>query len=228
MMLFKSKDTANIDFARLREEMVERQIARRDVRDKAVLDAMRTVPRHLFVPPELRHEAYDDGPLPIGHGQTISQPYIVASMPEHMELTHKNKVLEIGTGSGYQAAVLAEIASEVYTVEIVPSLLNQAQELFKQLHYRNIHAKVADGSLGWPDNGPYDAIILTAAAPRIPEALIDQLAPGGVMVLPIREEYDDAQDLIKVRRTPEGLKRVSLYAVRFVPMRGDIERHGNA
>ncbi len=224
-MLFKSKDKTGIDYAELREQMVERQIARRDVSDKAVLDAMRTVPRHLFVPDDLRHDAYEDGPLPIGHGQTISQPYVVASMTQNLELTYKSKVLEIGTGSGYQAAVLAEIAREVYSIEIVPELLKRAQGLFEVLHYRNIQTKLGDGSLGWPEHGPYDAIILTAAAPRIPEALIEQLAPGGVMVLPLREDYDDTQDLVKVRRTPDGLKQISLYAVRFVPMRGDVDRH---
>jgi protein-L-isoaspartate(D-aspartate) O-methyltransferase len=224
-MLFKSKDKTGIDYAELREQMVERQIARRDVTDRAVLDAMRTVPRHLFVPDELRHDAYEDGPLPIGHGQTISQPYVVASMTQNLELSYKSKVLEIGTGSGYQAAVLAEIAKEVYSVEIVPELLSRAQGLFEVLHYRNIEAKLGDGSLGWPEHGPYNAIIVTAAAPRIPEALVEQLAPGGVMVLPLRENYDDTQDLIKVRRTPDGLKQISLYAVRFVPMRGDVDRH---
>jgi len=223
-MLFKNRDKTAADYASLRQKMVDVQIARRGIRDQAVLDAMRTVPRHLFIPAGLEHEAYEDGPLPIGCEQTISQPYVVASMTEHLELTYKSRVLEIGTGSGYQAAVIAEIAKEVYTVEIVKKLLEQASSLLERLHYRNVHTKLGDGSLGWPENAPYDAIILTAAAPRIPEALIEQLAEGGVMVMPLKGPIPDTQELIKVRKTRQGLKKISLYAVRFVPMTGAVER----
>ena len=223
MALLKSRKSAVLDFAELRERMVLDQITRRGVRDKSVLAAMRTVPRHLFVPHGLEHEAYTDGPLPIGHEQTISQPYVVASMTEHLQLNHNSRVLEIGTGSGYQAAVLAEIAKEIYTVEIVPELLTATTELFKRLHYRNILAKVGDGSLGWPEHAPFDAIILTAAAPRIPRPLIAQLAMGGRMVLPLKGFAPDSQELVQVVRTEEGLEQTSLYSVRFVPMTGAVE-----
>ncbi len=222
-MLFKNRNKSNVDYASLREDMVRYQIARRGVKDKAVLDAMRTVPRHLFVPENLWHEAYEDGPLPIGCDQTISQPYIVASMTEELELTHHSRVLEIGTGSGYQAAVIAEIASEVYSIEIIPRLLERARSLLETLHYHNIHVKIGDGSLGWPEYAPFDAIILTAASPKIPPVLIEQLAPSGVMVLPLRGPMLDSQDLVKVRKTENGLERESLYGVRFVPMTGKIE-----
>lgn len=219
-MLSKNQHKSEADYAPLREDMVKYQIARRGVKDQAVLDAMRTVPRHLFVPESLRHEAYEDGPLPIGQDQTISQPYVVASMTEQLELTHKSRVLEIGTGSGYQAAVIAEIAKEVYTVEIVSKLLDNARSLLGKLRYRNIYAKLGDGSLGWPENAPYDGIIVTAAASKIPTALIEQLKPGGIMVLPLRGLMGDNQDLVKIRKTENGLERESLYAVRFVPMTG--------
>ena len=219
-MLFKNRDKSNVDYASLREDMVKYQIARRGVKDQAVLDAMRTVPRHLFVLDSLRHEAYEDGPLPIGQEQTISQPYVVASMTEELGLTHQSRVLEIGTGSGYQAAVIAEIAKEVYTVEIVSKLLENARSLLERLRYRNIYVKAGDGSLGWPENAPYDGIIVTAAASKIPTALIEQLKPGGVMVLPLRGPLSDNQDLVKIRKTENGLERESLYGVRFVPMTG--------
>ncbi|UCG62717.1 MAG: protein-L-isoaspartate(D-aspartate) O-methyltransferase [Candidatus Zixiibacteriota bacterium] len=222
-MLFKNRHKSNLDYASLREDMVKYQIARRGVKDRAVLDAMRTVPRHLFIPESLRHEAYEDGPLPIGCDQTISQPYVVASMTEELELSHESRVLEIGTGSGYQAAVIAEIAKEVYTIEIVSKLLEKARALFETLHYRNIHTRLGDGSSGWPEYAPFDGIILTAAAPRIPAALIEQLSPSGIMVLPLRGPMSDSQDLVKVRKTENGLERESLYGVRFVPMTGRIE-----
>ncbi|UCE23576.1 MAG: protein-L-isoaspartate(D-aspartate) O-methyltransferase [Candidatus Zixiibacteriota bacterium] len=222
-VIFRNRKKSNVDYASKRLKMVEVQIARRNVRDKAVLDAMRTVPRHLFVPDSLRDEAYDDGPLPIGCEQTISQPYVVASMTEELELTHHSRVLEIGTGSGYQAAVIAEIAREVYTIEIVAKLLDSARALFEQLHYRNIYAKQGDGSLGWPEYAPYNGVILTAAAPHVPEALIEQLAPDGIVILPLRGSYPDSQELVKIRKTSSGLERETLYAVRFVPMTGEIE-----
>lgn len=222
-MLFKNRNQTSTDYASLREKMVDIQISRRGIRDKAVLDAMRTVPRHLFVPPGLEHEAYEDGPLPIGCEQTISQPYVVASMTEHLELTYNSRVLEIGTGSGYQAAVIAEIAKEVYSVEIVKKLLEQARSLLEKLHYRNVRTRLGDGYAGWPEFAPYDAIVVTAAAPRIPEALIEQLAEGGVIVMPLKGPIPDTQELIKVRKTRQGLKRTSLYAVRFVPMTGAVD-----
>ncbi len=223
-MMLQSKNSTNTDYDFLRERMVREQLVSRGVKDQAVLDAMRTVPRQLFVPEDLRAQAYNDGPLPIGHDQTISQPFIVASMTEQLELTHRSRVLEIGTGCGYQAAVLAEIARDVFTVELVAELQQRAVQLFRQLHYRNVMSKQGDGSLGWPDHAPYDSIIVTAAAPRIPEALIDQLAMNGVMVLPIEDAEYGGQELIKVRKTTGGLVKRSLYQVRFVPMMGDIQQ----
>jgi protein-L-isoaspartate(D-aspartate) O-methyltransferase len=222
--MLQSKNSTNTDYDFLRERMVREQLVSRGVKDQAVLDAMRTVPRQLFVPEDLRAQAYNDGPLPIGHDQTISQPFIVASMTEQLELTHRSRVLEIGTGCGYQAAVLAEIARDVFTVELVAELQQRAVQLFRQLHYRNVMSKQGDGSLGWPDHAPYDSIIVTAAAPRIPEALIDQLAMNGVMVLPIEDAEYGGQELIKVRKTTGGLVKRSLYQVRFVPMMGDIQQ----
>ncbi|HKK20150.1 MAG TPA: protein-L-isoaspartate(D-aspartate) O-methyltransferase [candidate division Zixibacteria bacterium] len=222
--MLQSKNSTNTDYDFLRERMVREQLVSRGVKDQAVLDAMRTVPRQLFVPEDLRAQAYNDGPLPIGHDQTISQPFIVASMTEHLELTHRSRVLEIGTGCGYQAAVLAEIAKDVFTVELVPELQQSAIQLFRQLHYRNVISKQGDGSLGWPEHAPYDGIIVTAAAPRIPEALIDQLAMNGVMVLPIEDAEYGGQELIKVRKTTGGLVKRSLYQVRFVPMLGAIQQ----
>lgn len=223
-MLFKKIDNAEIDFSHNRERMVKEQLAARGILDEAVLSAMRTVPRHLFVPDEHKPSAYNDGPLPIGHDQTISQPYVVASMTEHLNLNHNSRVLEIGTGSGYQAAVLAEIAKEVYTVEIVPELLQTARELFKKLYYHNIKTKLGDGSQGWKEYQPFNAIIVTAATPKIPEALIEQLSKDGTMLLPLKGASFDSQELVKVTRTPQGLIKKTLYQVRFVPMRGDVEK----
>jgi len=204
--------------------MADEQISRRGVHDSAVLAAMRTVPRHLFIPPQHVDEAYQDGPLPIGHDQTISQPYIVASMTEQLELDADCRVLEIGTGSGYQTAVLAEIAREVYTVEIIPELLYSANEVLKNLGYRNIKSMLNDGSLGWPEHAPYDGIIVTSAAPKIPEALTDQLAPDGRLVIPLEIRKFHQQELYVIRKTAEGIEKKYLYDVRFVPMRGTIEK----
>ncbi len=223
-MMLQSKNSTNTDYDYLRERMVREQLVSRGIKDRAVLDAMRTVPRQLFVPEELRVQAYNDGPLPIGHDQTISQPFVVASMTEHLELTHRSRVLEIGSGCGYQAAVLAEIAKDVYTIELIPELYREAAQLFGELHYRNVTARQGDGSLGWPEHAPYDGIIITAAAPRIPEALIDQLALNGTMVLPIEDPEYGGQELIKVRKTANGLVQRSLYQVRFVPMLGKIRQ----
>ena len=222
-MFNRSKESKEPDFDTQRLRMVEEQIVRRGVSDSAVLEAMRTVPRHLFVPEQYRLAAYADSPQPIGEGQTISQPYIVASMTEELELTSTSRVLEIGTGSGYQTAVLAEIASEVYSVEIISKLLDGASRTLKSLGYDKVATRLGDGSLGWPEAAPFDGIIVTAAAPRIPEALLDQLADGGRMVVPVGRSVWNSQSLIKLRKTAEGIDRKTLYPVRFVAMHGEIE-----
>jgi len=203
------------DRARDRRVMVESQIRARGVRDSLVLAALAKVPRHLFVPEGLRAHAYADEPLPIGHGQTISQPFIVAYMTETLALRGGEKVLEIGTGSGYQTAVLAEIAGQVFTVEIVEPLALRARAVLDELGYTNVHARVGDGAAGWPEEGPFDAIIVTAAAPVHPAALEQQLAEGGRMIVPVGT---DLQDLYLVRRTGRGIVRDRLLAVRFVPL----------
>jgi protein-L-isoaspartate(D-aspartate) O-methyltransferase len=181
--------------------MVEVQLRGRGLTDKRVLEAMERVPRHLFVPPSQRRSAYDDTPLPIAEGQTISQPYMVARMTELLRLTPDSTVLEVGTGSGYQAAILAELAGRVWTVERHPELAHGAERLLVQLGYTNVRVIVGDGSMGFAPDAPYDAIIVTAAAPRPPEALLEQLAPCGRMVIPIREGY--AEDCKLIERLPE-------------------------
>jgi protein-L-isoaspartate(D-aspartate) O-methyltransferase len=201
--------------------MVCQQIAARGIRAERVLDAMRSVPRHLFVPLESRHSAYMDGPLSIGQGQTISQPYIVALMTEALELRGHERVLEIGTGSGYQAAILSQLASHVYTVERIPELASRAQDLFRQLGYDNISMHVGDGTLGWLEHAPYEAIIVTAAAPEIPRPLTDQLAEGGRLVAPIGGSW--SQSLVRVRKQRGHLRRQELTSVAFVPLIG---QHG--
>ena len=197
--------------------MVEEQIEDRNVRDQLVLQAMRTVPRHLFIPRELRHRAYDDGPLTIGYEQTVSQPYIVASMTEELNIGPESRVLEIGTGCGYQTAVLAEIAQDVFSIERISELHGGAERILRELEYTNVQLRVGDGSIGWESEAPFDGIIVTAAAEQIPQTLVDQLALSGVMVIPIGKQYS-AQDLIRITRTPAGLKQESLYPVRFVPL----------
>lgn len=201
--------------------MVLDQIAARGVTDQSVLAAMRTVPRHEFVPEPDRVEAYADGPLPIGREQTISQPYIVGSMTEMCRLHQTDTVLEIGTGCGYQTAVLAEIAEQVYSVERIGPLQDDARRHLARLGYRNVSLHVGDGFEGWPEHAPYDAIIVTAAAPRVPEKLVEQLAPGGRLVLPLVRSR--GQQLVRFTRTEQGLEREEFYAVRFVPMLEDIE-----
>ena len=198
-----------------REEMVAEQIAARDIKDPNVLAAMRIVPRHAFVPENVQRAAYADHPLPIGYGQTISQPYIVALMTELLGVGAGQRVLEVGTGSGYQAAVLAEIAREVWTVEIIKSLSLQARSILDSLGFANIHYRVGDGSGGWPESAPFDAIMVTAAAARMPESLEGQLGPGGRMIVPVGTYL---QELFLVRREEKGLTRERLLAVRFVPL----------
>ena len=201
-----------------RERMVREQILQRGIRDPRVLEAMRKVPRHLFVPPELRDRAYRDCPLPIGYGQTISQPYIVAFMTEAARLTPESVVLEIGTGSGYQAAILAELARQVYSVERLSPLATRAQQtLLASLGYRNVEVRQGDGYQGWPEHAPYDAIVVTAAPPTVPTALLDQLAVGGTLVVPIGESQA-SQSLLILHKTPEGVVQKEAFPVQFVPM----------
>ncbi|HAR35773.1 MAG TPA: protein-L-isoaspartate O-methyltransferase [Acidobacteria bacterium] len=195
--------------------MVEYQIRRRGVRDKKVLKAMLKVPRHLFVPEQMKELAYGDEPLPIGESQTISQPYIVAYMTEALKLRGREKVLEIGTGSGYQTAVLAEIVREVYTVELIPELSRRAQEVLQKLGYQNIHFRVGDGTRGWPEEAPFEAILVTAAPPAVPPALVEQLTIGGRMVIPVGTDF---QELVLVTRKEQGWEEQRLIGVRFVPL----------
>ena len=206
-----------------REEMVKTQIEARGIKDKAVLSAMRKVPRHRFVPTLWQGRAYSDSPLPIGKAQTISQPYIVAWMTELIEPKKGMRVLEIGTGSGYQAAVLAECVAKVDTIEVIPELGRKAEALLRELGYRNIRTRIGDGYGGWPDRAPYDAILLTAAPPvDVPKPLLDQLKVGGRLVAPVGR---DDQDLVRITRTETGLKREVLAPVRFVPMTGKAQGH---
>ena len=204
--------------AAARENMVRTQLIPRGIRDPKVLAAMRKVPRHLFVEEALRSQAYGDFPLPIGEQQTISQPYIVAFMTEALELEGTEKVLEIGTGCGYQAAVLAEIVPEVYTIERLPDLAAKARRTLESLRYFNIKIKVGDGTLGWPEEAPFQAIIVTAAAPGIPRPLLDQLAMGGRLVIPVGDRYSQTLDV--VRKTPEGIKHDYRGGCRFVKLIG--------
>jgi len=199
-----------------RENMIEDQIIARGIKSPRVLDAIRKVERHKFVPRELMPFAYADGPLPIGYGQTISQPYIVAYMTDELRLEPKDKVLEIGTGSGYQAAILGELAQEVYTIEIVEPLAKRSKERLEELGYKNVHVRHGDGYKGWPGEAPFDAIIVTAAPPKIPQALIDQLrSPGGRMIVPVGDYF---QELVLIHKTASGIKRERKIPVRFVPM----------
>ncbi len=208
-------------FARSREAMVAEQIAARGVRDDKTLAALRKVPRHLFVPRDVQKDAYSDSPLPIGHAQTISQPYIVAFMTEALKLRGGETVLEVGTGSGYQAAVLAEIAAHVYTIEIVTPLADSARETLRRLGYERVSVRAGDGYAGWPEKAPFDAIIVTAAAPRVPEPLKAQLKDGGRLILPVG---DEAQELIVVRRRGDAFEESRVLAVRFVPMTGKVRQ----
>ena len=209
------------DYAAMRDEMVAQQIESRGITNPAVLDALRTVPRELFVPAEERQYAYRDGPLPIGFDQTISQPYIVALMTELVRPRPGMKVLEVGTGSGYQAAVLAQCDVELYSIEILPRLADRARGILDELGYQNVNIRTGDGFDGWPEEAPFDAIIVTAAPPTIPQPLLDQLGSGGRLVIPVGRLN---QDLLVVTRTEDGrFERETMAGVRFVPMTGKIE-----
>ena len=205
-------------YERQRDEMVKRQIESRGITDEKVLSAIRKVPRHLFVSEALMDQAYGDFPLPIGEQQTISQPFIVAEMTQALQLNKEDRVLEIGTGSGYQAAILAEIAFRVYTIERIHSIYIKTRRLFDRLHYHNILTRYSDGSAGWKDESPFDAIIITAGAPEIPVTLVNQLALGGRMVLPVGGKY--SQELIKLYRDESGIHQTTLGGCRFVKLIG--------
>ena len=206
-------------YERLRKEMVKRQIEARGITDSCVISAMLKVPRHLFVSDALRDQAYGDFPLPIGEQQTISQPYIVAEMTQALNLTNQDKVLEIGTGSGYQTAVLSQLAFRVYTIERLHPLLANARRLFDQLRYYNIVTRYSDGTIGWKEESPFDAIIVTAGAPEIPVVLVNQLAVGGRMIIPVGNQF--SQELIRLVRDEIGVKKSNLGDCRFVRLIGE-------
>ncbi len=218
-MLFRRKNAQNEPradrYADLREKMVEEQIRKRGVKDKRVLAVMRKVPRHLFVDPDSMDAAYEDNAMPIQGGQTISQPYIVGLMTELLELETASKVLEIGTGCGYQTAILAEMVEEVYTVEILPELAQSASKRLEAFGYHNIHKRYGNGYYGWQKYAPYDRIIVTAAPKKLPNRLIKQLAEGGLMILPIGDYH---QDLVRISKTEHGIESKNISGVRFVPM----------
>jgi protein-L-isoaspartate(D-aspartate) O-methyltransferase len=211
-----SINTTTERFEWQRRQMVEYQLRDRGIKNERVLAAMSQVPRHQFVDPSLRDLAYSDRPLPIGHNQTISQPYIVAYMTETAEISSSDKVLEIGTGCGYQAAILSKIAKKVYTIEIIPQLATRARRTLTKLGYQNVEVKTGDGYQGWAENAPYDAIIVTAAPERVPQPLIDQLAINGKMVIPIGTRY---QEIVVLTKTQDGVVKETTIPVRFVPMR---------
>ena len=201
----------------MRKRMVSEQMRARDIRDERVLAAIERVPRHRFVADDQRAAAYEDYPLSIGHGQTISQPYIVAFMTQALQVGAGHKVLEIGTGSGYQAAVLGELAAQVYTIEIVEPLARSAEQLLKELGYRNVHVRAGNGYAGWPEEAPFDRIMVTAAPEEVPQALVDQLKIGGLMAIPVGTVI---QELRIMRKTPTGMEVLQTLPVRFVPMTG--------
>ncbi|MGH7825727.1 MAG: protein-L-isoaspartate(D-aspartate) O-methyltransferase [Candidatus Binatia bacterium] len=201
-----------------RDKMIREQLAARQIRDPKVIEAMRAVPRHLFVPDEVKSNAYEDRPLPIGKDQTISQPYMVALMVQALELNGNEKVLEIGTGSGYETAILAELSAQVFSIERLEDLAARAQTLLAALGYQNIRIKVGDGTLGWQEHAPYDAIVITASSPQIPRPLIEQLHPNGIFILPMGEEQ--LQSLVRLRKSKDGIREEYLGECRFVKLRG--------
>src|SRR5213079_216142 len=211
------------DLARERQRMVQEQLMPRGIHERRVLAAMGKVPREVFVPPESRAASYEDGPLPIGYDQTISQPYIVAFMTEQLRLKPSDRVLEIGTGSGYQAAILAELVSEIYSVEIVEPLAKNAEATLQRLGYENVHVKIGDGYKGWPEAAPFDAIIVTCAPDRVPQPLVDQLKDGGRMVIPVGDRI--AQELYLLEKKNGQLKQSATLPVRFVPMAREASEH---
>ena len=220
VLLFLVRLSAQEDkYFNKRKQMVEQQIKARGIKDERLLRAMLKVPRHKFIPFIYRQFAYKDRPLSIGEGQTISQPYIVALMTEALELSPEEKVLEIGTGSGYQAAILAELTKEVYTIEIIEKLANNADRVLKELGYENIKVKCGDGYLGWPEFVPFDAIIITCAVDPVPQPLIDQLADGAMLIVPLGR--GGHQELTLIRKKGESLERSFITGCRFVPMTGD-------
>jgi protein-L-isoaspartate(D-aspartate) O-methyltransferase len=208
-----------LDLAAQRQQMVQRQLTTRGINDARVLGAMAKVPREEFVPPESRAASYEDGPLPIGYGQTISQPYIVAFMTEQLRPKSSDRILEVGTGSGYQAAILAELVSEVYSIEIVEPLAKSAEAILQRLGYKNVHLKTGDGYKGWPEEGPFDAIIVTCAPDKVPQQLVDQLKDDGRMVIPVGDRF--AQQLYLLEKKNGQLKQSATLPVRFVPMTGE-------
>jgi len=214
---YRHMDT--MDYQRQRNLMVDTQIISRGVKDARVIAAMRKVPRHLFTDEPARYKAYDDMALPVGEGQTISQPYMVAVMTELLSLGGDEKVLEIGTGSGYQAAVLAELSRELYTIERIQSLSDRAREVIAELGYDNIHMKVGDGTLGWPEAAPFDRILITAAAPVVPEPLVDQLSEGGILVAPVGDRF--SQQLVRVIKQRGKLSKDFHTPCVFVPLVGE-------
>ncbi len=213
------KTTTRSEFAAQRELMVQQQLRTRDIKDERVLNAMAKVPREEFVPADSRAASYEDGPLPIGYDQTISQPYIVAFMTEKLQPKPDHRVLEVGTGSGYQAAVLAELVADVYTIEIVEPLAKNAEATLQRLGYKNVHVKVGDGYSGWPDHAPFDAIIVTCAPNHVPQQLTDQLKDGGRMIIPVGERF--AQELYLLDKKDGRLRESAVLPVRFVPMAGE-------
>jgi protein-L-isoaspartate(D-aspartate) O-methyltransferase len=216
------RPTSASDFAAQRQHMVQQQLNTRGINDQRVLAAMAKVPREEFVPSESRVASYEDGPLPIGYGQTISQPYIVAFMTEQLRPKPSDRVLEVGTGSGYQAAILAELVSDVYSIEIVEPLAKNGEATLQRLGYKNVHVKIGDGYKGWPETAPFDAIIVTCAPDKVPQPLVDQLKDGGRMVIPVGDKF--AQQLYLLEKKNGQLKQSATLPVRFVPMTSEAEK----
>ncbi len=211
------------EFRRQREQMVETQLKSRDIQDERVLEAMKKVPRHLFMPASVRQYAYIDSPVPIGQGQTISQPYIVGLMTQTVDPKPGDRALEVGTGSGYQAAVLGELVQEVYTIEIIPALAERAEKTLSEWGYDNVEVRQGDGYQGWPEQAPFDIILVTAAPEVIPQPLIDQLAEGGRLVVPVGAQ-GEIQTLTLLTKEQGEVKRTYITDVRFVPMTGEVQQ----